>query len=59
MAFLELKNDGQKTLINIKDIVLVKENFDIGYSVIHIRGIEEPLKVKIHFSTIADKITND
>jgi len=59
MAFLEIKNDGRNTLINIKDIVLVQEDFDIGYSLIHIRGIEEPLKVKIHFSIIADKITVD
>lgn len=59
MAFLEIKNDGQNTLINIKDIVLVQEDFDLGYSLIHIRGIEEPLKAKIHFSIITDKITED
>lgn len=46
MVFLEIKNDGQKTLINIKDIVLVQEDFDIGYTLIHIRGFEEPLKSK-------------
>jgi hypothetical protein len=59
MAFLEIKNSGQKTLINIKDIVLVQEDFDIDYSLIHIRGIEEPLKVKTNYSIIADKITED
>jgi hypothetical protein len=59
MAFLEIKNNGQKSLINIKDIILVQEDFDIDYSLIYIRGIEEPLKVKTHFSVIADKITKD
>ena len=54
MAFLEIKNNGQKTLINIKDIILVQEDFDTDYSIIHIREIEEPLKVKIHFSIIAE-----
>ena len=59
MAFLEIKNDGQNTLININDIVLVQEDFDVGYSLIHIRGFKEPLKAKVHFSIIADKITED
>lgn len=59
MAFIELKNDGKKKLINIKDIVFVEEDFDVGYSLIHIRGIEDPLKAKIDFSIIVDKITED
>jgi hypothetical protein len=59
MAFLEIKDDSRKTLINIKDILLVQEDFEVGYSFIHIRDLEEPLRVKVHYSTMADKITED
>lgn len=59
MAFLEIKDDSRKTLINIKNILLVQEDFEVGYSLIHIRDIEEPLGVKTHFSIIADKMTEN
>jgi hypothetical protein len=56
---LEIKDDIRKTLINIKDILLIQKDFEVGYSLIHIRDIEEPLRVKIDLSIIADKKTED
>lgn len=59
MAFLEIKDDSRKTLVNIEDILLVQEDFGIGYTLIHIRDLKVPLRVKVDYSTIADKITED